>query len=160
MAVDIPPCSDRALAPRPAPTLQQTAGQQPAADARKFVHSFERAGGYVADAQWSPVHPAVFASADASGLVQLWNINRDVRRPAFSFRPAAEAGGRATALSRLRWSLDGRRIALGDVGSGVCLLGVHPDFYNIREDDGAEIDATIARLARGSGTADASGVPQ
>ena len=32
---------------------------------------------YVYDVKWSPKHPAVFASVDGSGRLQLWNLNND-----------------------------------------------------------------------------------
>ena len=39
--------------------------------------SFENNSEYVYDVQWSPVHPAVFASADGEGRLDLWNMNMD-----------------------------------------------------------------------------------
>jgi WD40 repeat protein len=43
----------------------------------KPLYSFEDSGDYVSDVRWSPVHPALFASVDASGRLDLWNLNRD-----------------------------------------------------------------------------------
>jgi len=48
---------------------------------RSPICSFEDANDYVLDAQWSPVHPALFAAADASGGLNLWNINEDMEVP-------------------------------------------------------------------------------
>jgi len=31
----------------------------------------------VYDVQWSPVHPAIFASADGAGKLDFWDINFD-----------------------------------------------------------------------------------
>ena len=44
--------------------------------------SFDNNSEYVYDVQWSPVHPAVFTSADGEGKLDFWNINTDteVRR--------------------------------------------------------------------------------
>ena len=39
------------------------------------LHTFESAQEYVYDARWCPTHPAVFASCDAEGFVDVWNIN-------------------------------------------------------------------------------------
>lgn len=39
--------------------------------------SFENNSEYVYDVQWSPAHPAVFASADGEGRLDIWNINMD-----------------------------------------------------------------------------------
>ena len=45
------------------------------------VMTFESAQEYVYDAQWSPTHPSVFASCDAEGYVDIWNINKDIETP-------------------------------------------------------------------------------
>ncbi|VDK44701.1 unnamed protein product [Gongylonema pulchrum] len=47
----------------------------------KPLCSFEKHGDYITDVAWSPVHPAVFTSADASGNVFLWNLNEDTEAP-------------------------------------------------------------------------------
>ena len=39
--------------------------------------SFDNNSEYVYDVQWSPVHPAVFTSADGEGKLDFWNINTD-----------------------------------------------------------------------------------
>ena len=43
----------------------------------KPLHSFDNANDYVFDVKWSPIHPAVFASVDAMGRIDIWNINTD-----------------------------------------------------------------------------------
>ena len=44
---------------------------------QKFLHSFEDNSDYVYDVQWSPIHPALFASVDGMGRLDLWNLNQD-----------------------------------------------------------------------------------
>lgn len=39
--------------------------------------SFENNSEYVYDVEWSPTHPAVFASVDGEGRLDFWNINSD-----------------------------------------------------------------------------------
>lgn len=39
--------------------------------------SLENNSEYVYDVCWSPVHPAIFASADGEGKLDFWNINVD-----------------------------------------------------------------------------------
>jgi len=41
------------------------------------VYSFEDNGDYIYDVQWSPVHPALFATVDGMGKLDLWNLNND-----------------------------------------------------------------------------------
>ena len=44
---------------------------------QKYIHSFEDNSDYVYDVQWSPIHPALFASVDGMGRLDLWNLNTD-----------------------------------------------------------------------------------
>ena len=44
---------------------------------QKFLHSFEDNSDYVYDVQWSPIHPALFASVDGDGRLDLWNLNNE-----------------------------------------------------------------------------------
>lgn len=78
-------------------------------------HSYD----YVADVQWSPAHPTLFATACSNGSLGLWNL-------ASSFDEAltgqdgiavdTEEGRGDSGLSRLKWSPEGRRLiaASGD----------------------------------------------
>ena len=43
----------------------------------KPLYSFEDNGDYVYDAQWSPVHPALFSTVDGNGKMDIWNLNND-----------------------------------------------------------------------------------
>jgi len=70
--------------------------------------TFENSRDYVFDAQWSPSHPAVFASVNGAGQLDVWNVNADCEAPAASL---SVQGG---ALSSLRWAPGGRKIYVGD----------------------------------------------
>lgn len=41
------------------------------------LYSFEDNSGYVYDAAWSPLHPAMFAAVDGSGRLDVWKLNLD-----------------------------------------------------------------------------------
>ena len=41
------------------------------------LYSFEDNGDYVYDVEWSPIHPALFATVDGTGRLDLWNLNND-----------------------------------------------------------------------------------
>ena len=43
----------------------------------KPLYSFEDNGDYVYDVAWSPIHPAVFATVDGMGRLDIWNLNQD-----------------------------------------------------------------------------------
>lgn len=88
---------------------------------RTPIHSFESSQEYVYDVQWSPVHPSVFAQVDGDGYVDIWDINKDTDSPIVhkkGFEQALVGPHRdydeTKALSCLKWSRDGRRIAIGD----------------------------------------------
>ncbi|KAI9502911.1 WD40-repeat-containing domain protein [Coemansia spiralis] len=99
------------------------------------LHVFDAFDDYVYDAKWSPVHPSVFASADGTGRLSLWNLNQDMELPAQSV-----ASGRA--LNKLAWDRSGRRIAAGGVDGTVYVYDVG-DLSAPRPDDHAK----FARIA-------------
>ena len=82
--------------------------------------TFESAQEYVYDAQWSPTHPSVFASCDAEGFVDIWNINSDQEAPIVR----KQIQEKPRPFNCLRWSKDGRRIAVGDSQGYVTMLAV------------------------------------
>jgi hypothetical protein len=43
----------------------------------RSIYSFEDATDYVYDSRWAPTHPAVFATADGSGYLDVWDANED-----------------------------------------------------------------------------------
>ncbi|XP_061521071.1 cytoplasmic dynein 1 intermediate chain 1 isoform X2 [Phycodurus eques] len=75
----------------------------------KPLYSFEDNADYVYDVMWSPVHPAIFASVDGMGRLDLWNLNNDTEVPTASVTIEG-----ASALNRVRWSPGGKEVAVGD----------------------------------------------
>nr|XP_061808222.1 cytoplasmic dynein 1 intermediate chain 1-like isoform X4 [Nerophis lumbriciformis] len=75
----------------------------------KPLYSFEDNADYVYDVMWSPVHPAIFASVDGMGRLDLWNLNNDTEVPTASVTIEG-----ASALNRVRWSSGGKEVAVGD----------------------------------------------
>lgn len=53
------------------------------------IASFESSQDYVFDVKWSPVHPSVFASCDADGYLDLWDIDTDVENPIIHYKKDA-----------------------------------------------------------------------
>lgn len=60
----------------------------------------------------------MFAQVDGDGFVDVWDLNRDMDTPIAHKNAFETKGGRdnddTRELSTLRWSRDGRRIAVGD----------------------------------------------
>jgi dynein intermediate chain len=73
------------------------------------LFTFENAQEYIYDVEWSPVHPSMFACCDGDGFIEVWDLNKDTEAPI-----AHKQTARRTALNCLRWSADGRKIAVGD----------------------------------------------
>uniref|UniRef100_A0A6Q2XJM9 Dynein cytoplasmic 1 intermediate chain 1 n=1 Tax=Esox lucius TaxID=8010 RepID=A0A6Q2XJM9_ESOLU len=97
----------------------------------KPLYSFEDNADYVYDVSWSPVHPALFASVDGMGRLDLWNLNNDTEVPTASVTIEG-----ACALNRVRWASGGREVAVGDSEGRVWIYDVgelavpHPDDWS------------------------------
>ncbi|KAJ1822393.1 hypothetical protein GGH91_001933 [Coemansia sp. RSA 2671] len=102
------------------------------------LHVFDAFEDYVYDARWSPVHPAVFASADGTGRLALWNLNQDMELPVQWI-----TSGRA--LNKLAWDRPGRRIAAGGADGVVSVYDVG-DLSVPRPEDHALFARTISEL--------------
>jgi dynein intermediate chain, cytosolic len=62
------------------------------------LHRFSYFNDYVLDVAWSPVHPAMFAAADGSGCLSVWNLNQDTEVPCVVNRNVS------SAINRLAWN--------------------------------------------------------
>ncbi|CAG5052568.1 unnamed protein product [Parnassius apollo] len=103
------------------------------------LYSFEDSGDYVADARWSPQHPALFAAADAAGRLDLWNLNRDTEVPVAS----VQAGG---ALNRVAWSASGAHLVAGDDAGKIYLYELAEHVAQPRHDEWTKFVYTLQEL--------------
>ncbi|PWY98078.1 WD40 repeat-like protein [Testicularia cyperi] len=55
------------------------------------ILTFEESNDYVYDVKWSPTHPAVFGQVDATGRIDIFNLNADTERPVSSGFPSLSA---------------------------------------------------------------------
>ena len=78
------------------------------------LYSFEDNGDYVYDVAWSPQHPALFATVDGTGSLDLWNLNSDTE-----VATASVSVEGTPALNRVSWTQSGLHVTAGDdqVGS-------------------------------------------
>ena len=72
------------------------------------LYSFQDVGDCIYDCKWSSVHPALFASCDGTGNLNVWNLNAETEVPYISQKVTSHS------LNRLSWSSDGKKIACGD----------------------------------------------
>ncbi|XP_066539259.1 cytoplasmic dynein 1 intermediate chain 1 isoform X2 [Hoplias malabaricus] len=85
----------------------------------KPLYSFEDNADYVYDVMWSPVHPALFATVDGMGHLDLWNLNNDTEVPSASVTVEGSC-----ALNQVRWGSGGREVAAGDSEGRVWIYDV------------------------------------
>ena len=97
----------------------------------KPLFTFESGQEYVYDVQWSPTHPSVFASCDAEGFVDIWNINSNTEIPVVH----KQISERGSPLNCLRWSKDGRKLAVGDSQGYITLLACDQELYQPKPED-------------------------
>lgn len=90
------------------------------------IASFESAQDYVLDVKWCPTHPAVFATSDAEGYIDIWDLNTDLENPTVRTRREAESR-EASAIHKVAWSGDGKRIAAGGASGVVSVYNVDKD---------------------------------
>jgi dynein intermediate chain len=74
-------------------------------------HSYD----YMSDVAWSTTHPSLFATASSNGSVGLWNLATSLDEPitgpeGIVVQPDAMSSG--VGLNKLKWSADGRRLAV------------------------------------------------
>ena len=104
--------------------------------------SFENAGDYIYDVQWSPRHPALFAAVDGMGMLDFWNINVDAEVPVASL---AVGEGRH-ALNRVKWALDGRALAVADADGHLFIYNIGERLATPRPDEYARLRATLGDM--------------
>jgi dynein intermediate chain len=92
----------------------------------KPLMTFESARDYIFDVQWSPVHPALFATGDGTGRLDLWNISGEADVPEVKVQLEAPQGQEGPAVSKLRWSDDGMSIAVGTSTGSLMVYAVDP----------------------------------
>lgn len=110
------------------------------------LFTFESARDYVMDAQWSPVHPALFAMGDGGGKLDLWNINKDTEVPIFSATiDSTAAGGEPAAISRVSWSDEGSNIAAGTSTGVIHVFNLSDDTSQPSNEDGARFFEKVQR---------------
>lgn len=108
---------------------------------QKFIHSFEDNSDYVYDVQWSPVHPALFASVDGMGRLDLWNLNIETEVPSASVVMDGNV-----ALNRCRWHQTGSSIAAGDDMGRIHIYDVAETVATPKHDEWSKFVRTLQEL--------------
>lgn len=107
----------------------------------RFLYSFEDNSDYVLDVAWSPVHPALFASVDGSGRLDLWNLNQDTEVPTASVQVEG-----APALNRVSWTPSGLHVTVGDDAGRIYVYDVAEALAQPKLDEWTRLSATLNEL--------------
>ena len=90
--------------------------------------TFNQSKDYVYSAKWHPINPSIFATGDGSGYIDLWDLNRDREIPTFRY-------DLKTAVNKLAWSHDGKKLAAGDVNGHIAIFQSEKDVINVKIED-------------------------
>lgn len=109
------------------------------------VFSFEPSNDYVCDVRWSSTHPALFAVVDGGGVVSLWNIRKDVEVAVIEVK----VGERA--LNKVRWSVDGRSLIIGDADGNTHIYDVPAEIAVPQSDELMLLESKISNAVTAIG---------
>ncbi|VDP47408.1 unnamed protein product [Schistosoma mattheei] len=107
----------------------------------RLICSFEEASDYVFDAHWSPMHPAVFATVDCTGGLDLWNLNQNSEVP--SVRTVIPG---QPSLNKCRFHSSGSHIAIGDDNGRIHMFDLNETMAIPHADEWTMFSHTISEL--------------
>ncbi|CAH1243711.1 DYNC1I2 [Branchiostoma lanceolatum] len=105
------------------------------------LYSFEDNSDYVYDARWSPIHPAVFATGDGMGRLDVWNLNNDSEVPTASVTLDMQP-----AINRVRWHSSGHQVACGDADGKVWIYDIGEQIAVPRTDEWQKFVRTLSDM--------------
>ena len=97
------------------------------------------------DVQWSTINPALFATVDGTGRLDLWNLINDTEVPSASVLIDG-----APALNKVRWNQSGNALAVGDDQGKISLFDVNETYANPRADDWSRFVRVLQDLKQSS----------
>ncbi|KAF8822435.1 cytoplasmic dynein intermediate chain [Cardiosporidium cionae] len=108
----------------------------------KPLYSFENLEDYIYDVKWHPIHPAVFVCASGEGQINVWNLLQDWEADSF----ATHAG---SAVNKVAWSADGRRLLSGERSGKVTLWNAAAEIIQPRFEDWERFETKISNAKHG-----------
>jgi dynein intermediate chain len=95
----------------------------------------------------NPVHPSTFATASSKGRVGLWNLASSLEEPITGLQGITVEDidtdtSKPRGINRLRWSLDGRRLAVA-CSDTLHVLGMNEDVWKPK---GGEANKVMSNL--------------
>eukprot|EP00158_Paraphelidium_tribonemae_P004104 Partr_v1_DN26574_c0_g1_i1_m3643 putative intermediate chain len=104
------------------------------------VCSFDAFSDYVVDTKWNPVHPSIFAAAEASGKLHLWNMLTDMEAP-------LDTLPMETGISSIAWNADGSRLAVGSVDGKLSIVNVPQTQMAASNDDTVHMRRLLNKMS-------------
>ena len=101
--------------------------------------TFNQSKDYVYTAKWHPTNPSIFATGDGSGYIDLWDLNRDREIPTFRYELK-------TAVNKLAWSYDGKKLAAGDINGHIAIFASEKDVVNVKIEDINKFEKVISGI--------------
>ena len=106
---------------------------------REPLLTFNQSKDYVYTAKWHPTNPSIFATGDGSGYIDLWDLNRDREIPTFRYELK-------TAINKLAWSYDGKKLAAGDINGHIAIFSSEKDVVNVKIEDINKFEKVISGI--------------
>ena len=95
------------------------------------LRTFEHSDDYIYDVAWNPSNPSIFATVNNDGIVDLFDLTKDVEQP------IAHKKMNNFAQNKCKWNRDGSVLMSGDSGGNVHLSVLGERF---RKMDNARLD--------------------
>ena len=105
---------------------------------KEAILSFDIYDDYVFDVKWSPSHPSVFAVAEGTGIVDIWDLNRDVEMPVSRMKTTGEA------INKVAWEHNGEMLATGNCNGEVKVYKVPKEYAEPSAEDWSSLEKLIS----------------
>lgn len=94
------------------------------------LHTFRNNFDYVMDIAWSPLYPGVFVAIDASGSLDIYNLNENPEEPLKSLSLKDNK-----AINRVAWNMNGQQLCTGTENGEIYVYNVSDELTNPSQED-------------------------
>ena len=94
----------------------------------KLLYDFRNHQDPITDINWNPTHPAMFASADASGRVKIFNLLKNFDQPVYDLNING-------CVFNSKWDVTGETLGLSDHEGNVILKVFNKEFFDYKQTD-------------------------
>jgi dynein intermediate chain len=101
--------------------------------------TFNQSQDYIYSAKWHPTNPSIFATGDGSGNIDIYDLNKDREIPTYRY-------DLKTAINRLGWSCDGKKLAAGDINGHIAVFSSEKDVVNVKTEDTTKFQETVQAI--------------